>query len=423
MKKVLIWNHKYIHRNIGGPVGYVYNLYEYLKAHPSSQISFVTDINPGSKISERQTETPVFEKAQRAQPASQLKLLILKLFPFIRSLKDLFKQCKYAFLKVYEFGSGQFTEPFQDSPELRLLNEFDYIHFHILRDLSRFKVAYPDYKGKLILTSHCPCPVTDEMLTYYESYCKWFRSWALKNECLTYKAADYLMFPVEGAREPYEKELKIKSVFESSEDKFFYVPSSIVDVDVDKTKMQKLKDLGIPDDAFVITYFGRHNSIKGYDYLVELGKSLLEIFPNLYFLCAGKGDILPYKHPRWIELGFISNTHELLCQSDLYILPNRETYFDLVALEVLRAGTCLVLSDTGGNKHFHSYPADETMGLYFYPDGDMQILKDIVSKLIQEKSGSPASYQIYGKRNRELYLQYFTPEKYVENYINSINSL
>lgn len=39
MKKVLIWD-DFPMSNIGGPMGYCYNIHEYLKDHPTKQITF-----------------------------------------------------------------------------------------------------------------------------------------------------------------------------------------------------------------------------------------------------------------------------------------------------------------------------------------------------------------------------------------------
>ena len=45
MKKVLIWD-SFPLKNIGGPFGYCYNLHEFLKEHPTDQITFLSDIYP-----------------------------------------------------------------------------------------------------------------------------------------------------------------------------------------------------------------------------------------------------------------------------------------------------------------------------------------------------------------------------------------
>ena len=220
------------------------------------------------------------------------------------------------------------------------------------------------------------------------------------------------MFPVKGAREPYEKEPRIKKHFQSREDSIFYCSSAINYRPVDENKMQTYKELGIPENSFVITYFGRHNSIKGYDILKSVAEVLLDKYPSLFFLCAGKGDVAPLNHSRWIELGFISNTHELLWQSDLYILPNRETYFDLVVLEIMRSRTPLILSSTGGNEYFKELPMEEIVGLDFFDINNFEGLISIVESNIQLKANAPMQYKQNGENNRRLWLNYFTMDKF-----------
>lgn len=40
--KVLIWDNFQL-KNIGGPMGYCYNIHEFLKKHPNNQIAFLSD--------------------------------------------------------------------------------------------------------------------------------------------------------------------------------------------------------------------------------------------------------------------------------------------------------------------------------------------------------------------------------------------
>lgn len=46
MKKVLIWD-DFPMSNIGGPMGYCYNIHEYLKDHPTKQITFFVRLVTG----------------------------------------------------------------------------------------------------------------------------------------------------------------------------------------------------------------------------------------------------------------------------------------------------------------------------------------------------------------------------------------
>ena len=397
MKKVLIWD-DFPLTNSGGPSGYLYNIHEYLKQHPNMQITYLSDFLAQLgiySVVEKEDNNPV---SIIGKIRAHLKLIL-----------------KYSW--------GIFNNRTHIVIPLEKLDKFDYVHFHNNPHLSQFKARYPNFKGKLILTSHCPCPWTDETLPRLPKYMRYFRGLMLSKECRNFRIADYIMFPCKDAREPYEKCKEIKAVFKSREPAFFYVTSSIIDIVNNEKTIQSYASIGIPDDAFVITYFGRHNYIKGYDILKTIGEKLLDRYSNLYFLCAGRGEIKPLKHERWIELGFINNTAELLEQSDLYILPNRETYFDLVLLEILRSRTNVIISDTGGNKYFKQYPDNERKGITYFDIDNIEKLLELVSLCIEIKATDPEKYLLYGKSNRALFENQFTIDKFVMNYLESINAL
>ena len=65
---------------------------------------------------------------------------------------------------------------------------------------------------------------------------------------------------------------------------------------------------------------------------------------------------------RWIEVGWTDEPHSLTNASDCLVVPNRQTYFDLVILEGLSLGIPIVTSMTGGNKYFKK----EKCGGVFY---------------------------------------------------------
>ena len=150
---------------------------------------------------------------------------------------------------------------------------------------------------------------------------------------------------------------------------------------------------------------------------------MLPKYPNLYFLCAGKGDIAPLQHSRWIELGFISNTAELLHQSDLYVLPNRETYFDLIALEVMRSSTPILLAENGGNRYFLSLASQECGGVFYFSVDEVNTLCGLVEEMISIKQSNPLEYSKKGQMNRALYEKYFSMHTYIRNYLITTGSI
>lgn len=392
MKKVLIWDNFRL-ANTGGPSGYLFNIHEYLKIYPNEQIVFLSDIIGGDKY------------AQSSNIDTHIKN------KWVFRLKQIINIT----WRWYHRLTPKLPEGFD-------VDTYDFVHVHHTKLALCFRNKFPNYKGKLIVTSHCPSPAIDEFLTI-DKWLSFMRPIGIWREAQCFASADFCMFPCKDAREPYEHEGLLKKHFCKHENKIFYVPSSINDIEIDINKIQKLSTLGVPENAFVISYFGRHNYVKGYDILKQVGTSLLDKYPNLYFICAGKGDIPPINHPRWIELGFISNTHELLYQSDLYISVNRETYFDLVVLEILRSSTKALLSNTGGNKFFKQITHGNLDGIELFDINDVNSLILKVEDQIRLKNINPDEYKRQCMSNRKLFLEYFTTDKYIERYIKAINNL
>lgn len=402
--KVLIWDNFNL-SDVGGPSGYCYQIHEYLRVHPCDKIVFLSDY---IKNKDGQLDSVPNPKVLRKKYCWLLR-------PFVRL---------YNFVNVGLFISMSiFVHKMDTNLDWADFNEFDFIHFHSVDVASRFLHSHFHFKGKVILTSHCPCLYTDEIFLRYKSYYHFFRPLARYNEYCTYSKVDYLMFPCKDAREPYEKHKYLKRLFNQHENKFFYVPTSLLDRKADLSNVQHLSEIGIPNGSFVIAYFGRHTSIKGYDILQHIAENLLDQFDDLYFLCAGSGEIPAPKHPRWIELGFISNTFELLPQCDLYVLPNRETYFDIVTLECLRAGIRIAASATGGNRYFMTLPAEDTIGMTFVDIDDVKMFEAAVGELISLKHNNCKAFAEGGHRNRILYENKFNVEIFIHNYLTDLSKI
>lgn len=433
--KILIWDEFEI-VNSGGPSGYLYNLREYLKNNPSNHIVFLSDIKESIRVF--YPETPQLG----VSPQSQNRNIIQKTYSLlngsnniiIKKIISLYHQLKWKFVsykyhiqssieKIRFFTKKQFTVPYNEKLDINSLNQFDYIHFHIVVQFSRFKTTYPNCKSKTILTSHCPCPYIDEQLCIEKKWMRLFRQLALNSECNAYRSCNYLMFPCREAMEPYIKVRKIRKTMADKRDNIFFVPTAILDY---QTKCD-WKDLrtknGIPLNNFVITFFGRHCHIKGYDILKSVGIDFLNKHKECTIVCAGKGEIESPKHERWIELGFINNVNDYLSISDLHIIPNRDTYFDIAMLEVMRAGKNIIVSRTGGNKYFLKFPEQERPAIHFFNFKKHDELYKLMEASFLKKQKNNILYKDEGYKNRTLFLKYFSLEDYYHNYIRIIESL
>lgn len=408
--KVLIWD-MFELRNTGGPSGYLYNIHEYLKSHPNDNIYFLSDLLPklDHEVQFKNDTNEDIKKQKKKKSIWQKTLSSLNRLPKIKSI----------ITKVIDYSYRIYHLKWTNVDPLINLNEFDFIHFHFLIHVKQFKNTYPDYRGKTIVTSHTPCPWTYETIDADPSI-KYLRSIMIKQECRLYCTADYLMFPCKQAKEPYEHNRHIKSTLDKMESQTFYVPTSILPYQTNGLNIPKRSEFNIPESAFIVAFFGRHSYIKGYDILKKIAEDVLEKNPNLYFLCAGGGDIEPMNHPRWIELGYISNVKEIMQICDMYVLPNRETYFDLVVLECLRAGLPLSVSNTGGNKFFQTMSSDETHGIsYFDISHPEEAVKQIEHNYTLREIDS-TTYNKLRYSNIDLYNNHFSLSNFIESYIDSL---
>lgn len=301
------------------------------------------------------------------------------------------------------------------------LNDYDIVHFHSTMTMYRCMDSLNNYKGKVVLTSHCP---TLESLQYIDMLTDWEKKhmmWLYKNlikiDQYAFSRADYIVFPCPDAEEPYYNNwTEYKKVKESKKDNYRYILTGTEKRTAKRSRSEVCKEYGIPEDAFILSYAGRHNEIKGYDVLKSIGEKVLAKYPNAYFLIAGAEEPLKgLNHERWIEVGWTTDPHSLIAASDAFVLPNRETYFDLIMLEVLSLGKIVVASSTGGNKYFEKIDAK---GVMTYKSQDEAL--SLIDKLHAMSSEEKESLK---KTNEKLFDEQFCLEVFGKNYVELINSL
>ena len=121
------------------------------------------------------------------------------------------------------------------------------------------------------------------------------------------------------------------------------------------------------------------------------------------------------KHPRWIEVGWTNDPHSIIAASDVFVLPNKETYFDLIMLEVLSLGTIVVASSTGGNKYFEK---NGSSGIFTFKTVDGACEKVVSLSHI----GNEEKKKLQDE-NRKLFENNFSLEVFGKKYVELINSL
>lgn len=390
--KELIYYNKNLLKPVGGPSGYLYNLEQELKKKNIDFIDFL-DIP---------LEKKGFKPKVSAMMSSSLKKTLKKLLKYE---SDILKKVLSDTAKVSSVN----------------LNEYDIIHFHSTLDMYMVKDSLKDYNGVVLLTTHSPKVYHKEIIEDYTEEAEYLRN-KEKYDALkiideyAFDRANYIIFPAEEAEECYYNTWKdYAQVKERNKDKYLYIPTGIVPINVNDNKKEVLERYNIPQDAFVISYVGRHNSVKGYDKLKEIGKKVLEKYPNTYFLIAGNEQPLKgLENERWIEVGWTNKPYEIINASDIFVLPNKETYFDLILLEVMSIGKPVVLTNTGGNKFF--YKMNGALYYYNYDNIDMAISN--IEVLLKEKN-----IKELGNKNKKIVLENLTVEIFTNKYLNIINEV
>lgn len=384
MKKVLIYFPERKLAAKGGAAGYLYNLkigLEKMK-HEEFEISFY---NPASvELEENQF----------------LRSMIPK------RIKDIRRVFKYAnYLKRSNVVDAR-------------LFRYDAIHFHETEAMYMNRDFLSKYTGKVLLTSHAPCVPYQEIVGRLNPVdYKLFKNKIdklIEMDRYAFERADYILFPCEEAEEPYFHTWKQYAEIRKPE-KYRYIPTGIIGCEPKISKEDVRNKFGISEDNFVISFVGRHNELKGYGDLKEIGQKVLKN-RKIYFLIAGREEpITGLKDEHWIEAGWTDDPHSLIAASDIFILPNRETYFDLILLEVISLGVPVVLSSTGGNKYFKRYRGD---GLKFYSDIDSaeQAIKTFYQLPKEDIKKA-------GNVNAQIFQNNFSIGHFTKRYIDLLNDI
>lgn len=386
--KVLIYFDKKMLKPIGGPSGYLFNLKKELDEENIDYIDFIdTDVSLKRKIFGRLPKkiTKIIKKIYNPGPREILK-------------------------KVYS-----------NKPKITNINinNYDIIHFHSALSMYLVKDSLKDYKGKIIFTSHTPKVSYKEIcedMTSKDFYLKnkeKFDGLEIIDE-YAFNRADYILFPTPESEECYMNTWsKYNVIKKNNAHKYIYNPTGIKEIHSKLSKQEIRKKYNIPMDAFVVSFVGRHNIVKGYDLLKKIGNKIISSNNNIYFLIAGEEKpIEGLNNAHWIEVGWTDDPHSIINAADLFILPNKETYFDLILLEVMALGKQVLITNTGGNKYFKKYKS-KSISYFEYGDVDGAI----------EKIKNNMAEDDYGYLNELIFKKNFKIDIFTNNYIKLLKKI
>ncbi len=301
------------------------------------------------------------------------------------------------------------------------LSQYDLIHFHSTDSLYKARTSLNGFKGKVILQSHAPEPRGREMFAALSTWIRYFfpflKMGLERMDIYAFKRADYIIFPCPEAEEPYYHLLHgYEGIHNQKKENYRYLLTGIPKAEAKRGRESVLSELNIPKSDFVISYVGRHNKIKGYDLLKEIGAEFLNKHSSTWIVCAGReAPLKRLVHNHWIEVGWTNEPHSYIAASDVFVLPNRETYFDIIMMELLSLGKIVVASRTGGNKYFEK---NNCPGVFLFDNVSEAIeLLEMVRNMPCEKRKELSDGNIL------FYKENLTVEKMYEGYVSLLNSL
>ena len=129
--------------------------------------------------------------------------------------------------------------------------------------------------------------------------------------------------------------------------------------------------------------------------LVEKGEALMLKYPNFEFIYRIR---MPhYEVIRMCEI------------SDIYIMLQRISIFDLATLEAMNNNCALVLSNIGGNLDLNKENNIILIDVKDYNSG----VKDILN----------ADLDVLKKKNKKIFEKYFSAESFSNNYKNTLSEV
>ena len=300
--------------------------------------------------------------------------------------------------------------------------KYDVIHFHDTRSLYERRYELRDYKGIVLLQSHSPQPLGHELMDYkIPRLVKFFIPRMKKRfeemDKYAFERADYIIFPCPDAEEPYYNNWPYyKVIHEHKAASYKYILTGIPAAIPKRRREEVREELHISNKDFIVSYVGRHNEIKGYDSLKRFGVKFLRQNENTWIVCAGKED--PLKRPnnsRWIEIGWTKDAHSYISAADVFVLPNKETYFDIVMLELLSLGQVVIASKTGGNKYFETNHCEGVL-LYNTEEEAIDLLNRVKQMTREER-------KLLGQKNKEFFERNHTVSKMYDSYLSLLKEI
>jgi glycogen synthase len=198
--------------------------------------------------------------------------------------------------------------------------------------------------------------------------------------------------------------------------KYFVDPSKIrvVHNSVESKDDLNVHPQRISEDEKLVLFLGRVTLQKGPDYFLEAAARVANVIPDVKFVVAGTGDMLPRMIERAADLGignrvifpgFVTREEadRLFGMADLFVMPSVSEPFGIVPLEAMRQGTPVIVSRQSGVSEVISH----ALKVDFW-DTD-----DLANKIIAALAYAPLNETL--RHHGKLEIQTFTWETPAEH--------
>jgi len=177
--------------------------------------------------------------------------------------------------------------------------------------------------------------------------------------------------------------------------------------------------LGLPDDALIVTTVARLHPQKGHRYLLQAAPAILAVFPQTHFLLVGEGALWSELEMTVRRLGLQEAVHFLgvrqdiptiLSFSDIFVLPSLWEGLPNSVLEAMATETAVVATDVDGTPEVVQ---DGKTGL-LVPPANVEALQEAIAYLL----GNATLRQEMGSCGRNRVAREFSHEKNIASFLS-----
>lgn len=159
--------------------------------------------------------------------------------------------------------------------------------------------------------------------------------------------------------EDYERAKKFKL---AENGRVYYIPGVGIDVErikkIEVDKSKKRRELGIPEDAFVLVSVGELNRNKNHIQVIKALEEINAKEKKIFYLIVGEGKLKSYLERKKQQLGLEKNVLlvgkrndviEILKASDLFVFPSLREGLPRALMEAMACGLPVIATKIRGN--------------------------------------------------------------------------